>query len=95
MIKDLLNAMKEYAIEYISHRLFVLSTIMIILFAMLVGRLFTLQIIEGEEHMNNFTYKSKKTLTVEAARGNIYDCEGRLLAYNQLAYSVTDRKSVV
>ncbi len=93
MIKDLLNAMKEYAIEYISHRLFVLSTIMIILFAMLVGRLFTLQIIEGEEHMNNFTYKSKKTLTVEAARGNIYDCEGRLLAYNQLAYSVTFENS--
>lgn len=93
MIKDLLNAMKEYVIEYVSHRLFVLSTIMLILFMMLIGRLFTLQIIEGEEHMNNFTYKSKKTLTVEAARGNIYDCDGRLLAYNQLAYSVTFENS--
>lgn len=89
MIKELFSAIKEYIIEYISHRLFILSAIMFILFVMLIGRLFRLQIIEGEEHMNNFTYKSKKTLTVEAARGNIYDCNGKLLAYNQLAYSVT------
>ena len=93
MIKDLFRAMKEYIIEYVSHRLFVLTTIMLILFGLLIGRLFTLQIIEGEEHMNNFTYKSKKTLTVEAARGNIYDCKGKLLAYNQLAYSVTFENS--
>jgi len=93
MIKDFLYTIKEYVIEYISHRLFVLTTIMFILFTLLIGRLFTLQIIEGEEHMNNFTYKSKKTLTVEAARGNIYDRNGRLLAYNQLAYSVTFENS--
>ena len=93
MIKDLLNAIKEYIIEYISHRLFIVSVVMFILFVLLIGRLFKLQIIEGEEHLNNFTYKSKKTLTVEAARGNIYDCNGKLLAYNQLAYSVTFENS--
>ena len=89
MIKELLQAIKEYIIEYVTHRLFVVSVIMLILFCMLIGRLFNLQIVEGEEHLNNFTYKSKKTLTVEAARGNILDCNGKLLAYNQLAYSVT------
>ncbi len=89
MIKDLFFAIKEFIIEYVSHRLFILSTIMLILFSSLIARLFTLQIVEGEQHMNNFNYKSKKVLTVEAARGNIYDCKGRLLAYNQLAYSVT------
>ncbi len=88
MIKELLRAMKEYIIEYISHRLFIISVVMFVLFSLLIGRLFTLQIIEGAEHLNNFTYKSKKTLTVEAARGNIFDCNGNLLAYNQLAYSV-------
>lgn len=93
MIKELLHAMKEYIIEYISHRLFVISAIMFVLFAMLIGRLFKLQIIEGEEHLDNFTYKSKKTLTVEASRGNIFDCNGKLLAYNQLAYSVTFENS--
>jgi len=88
-MKELLRAMKEYIIEYISHRLFIVSMVMLVLFSMLVIRLFKLQIIEGEEHLKNFTYKSKKTLTVEAARGNIFDCNGKLLAYNQLAYSVT------
>lgn len=31
----------------------------------------------------------EKPLTTEATRGNIYDCNGNLLAYNELAYSVT------
>lgn len=88
-MRELFHAIKEYIIEYVSHRLFIVSVILLILFCSLVVRLFKLQIIEGEEHLKNFTYKSKKTLTVEAARGNIYDCNGKLLAYNQLAYSVT------
>ena len=92
-MKELLQAMKEYIIEYISHRLFVLSVVMFVLFSMLVFRLFRLQIVEGEEHLANFTYKSQKTLTVEAAIGNIFDCNGKLLAYNQLAYSVTFENS--
>jgi penicillin-binding protein 2 len=92
-MKELFRAMKEYIIEYVSHRLFIVSMIMLVLFSALVIRLFKLQIIEGEEHLENFTYKSKKTLTVEAARGNIYDCNGKLLAYNQLAYSVTFENS--
>jgi len=92
-MRELLRALKDYTIEYVSHRLFVVSVAMIIMFGSLVVRLFQLQIIEGEEHLQNFTYKSKKTITVEAARGNIYDCNGQLLAYNQLAYSVTFENS--
>ena len=93
MIRELLHALKEYIIEYVSHRLFIVSVVIFFLFAALIGRLFKLQIIEGAEHLNNFTYKSKKTLTVEASRGNIFDCNGKLLAYNQLAYSVTFENS--
>ena len=89
MLKDFFLALKEYIIEYVSHRLFILSVFFLILFSILIGRLFVLQILEGEEHLNNFTLKSQKTLTVEAPRGDIYDCNGKLLAYNQLAYSVT------
>lgn len=89
MLKDFFLALKEYIVEYVSHRLFILSAFFMVLFSLLIGRLFVLQILEGEEHLNNFTYKSMKTLTVEASRGNIYDCNGNLLAYNQLAYSVT------
>ncbi len=89
MIKDLLRAIKEFLIEYISHRLFIISVIFFVLFSILIFRLFKLQIIEGQEHLENFTYKAKKTLTVEASRGNIYDRDGNLLAYNKLAYAVT------
>ena len=93
MIRDFLKALKEFIIEYITHRLFIVSVFMFILFSLLVGRLFKLQIIEGSEHLENFTYKSKKALTVEASRGNILDCNGEVLAYNQLAYSVTFENS--
>ena len=89
MIKELLRAIKEFILEYISHRLFIVSVVFFLLFSALVLRLFRLQIIEGQEHLENFTYKSQKTLTVEASRGNIYDRDGNLLAYNRLAYSVT------
>lgn len=88
-VRELLRAIREFIIEYITHRLFIVSVIFFVLFASLIVRLFKLQIIEGHEHLENFTYKSKKTLTVEASRGNIFDCDGNLLAYNQLAYSVT------
>lgn len=93
MIRDLLHAIKEFLIEYISHRLFIISVIFFILFSILIFRLFKLQIIEGQEHLENFTYKAKKTLTVEASRGNIYDRDGNLLAYNKLAYAVTFENS--
>ncbi|MBR1599061.1 MAG: hypothetical protein IJ661_09150 [Lachnospiraceae bacterium] len=89
MIKELIRAIKEFLLEYISHRLFIVSVVFVLLFSVLILRLFRLQIIEGQEHLENFTYKSKKTLTVEASRGNIYDRDGNLLAYNRLAYSVT------
>lgn len=59
------------------------------LFCVLIYRLFVLQIIQGDEHLANFNYKIKKTIEISGARGNIYDCKGKILAYNQLAYTVT------
>ena len=37
----------------------------------------------------------KKTRTLTSTRGEIYDCDGELLAYNKLSYVVTfeDRTS--
>ena len=60
-----------------------------VLFCLLIYRLFVLQIIQGDEHLANFNYKIKKTIEISGARGNIYDCNGKTLAYNQLAYTVT------
>ncbi len=57
--------------------------------AILVTRIFQLQIIHGSEYAENFTITTTKTRKLTSTRGNIYDCNGKLLAYNQLSNSVT------
>lgn len=88
MLREILTSIKEMILDYVKHRLFPVTVVVIVLFAILIRRLFVLQIIEGEEHMENFIYKSEKTLTIEGVRGNIYDRNGKLIAYNELSYSV-------
>lgn len=87
-LREILTSIKEIILDYVKHRLFPITALIIVLFCLLVRRLFVLQIIEGDEHLNNFIYKTKKTLTIESVRGSIYDRNGRLLAYNELSYSV-------
>ncbi|MCH4191238.1 MAG: penicillin-binding protein, partial [Butyrivibrio sp.] len=55
----------------------------------LVYRLFDLQIVNGENYLNSFQLKIKKEKDIPSTRGNIYDRNGNLLAYNELANSVT------
>ncbi|MCR5107759.1 MAG: penicillin-binding protein [Lachnospiraceae bacterium] len=85
----MINDIKEFLKNTILSRLFILLVIILVLFFILIRRLFVLQIINGEEYLNNFTLKIKKEITLDCARGNIYDRNGKLLAYNELAYSVT------
>ena len=85
----MLNEIKEFLKNTIISRLFVLLIVIFVLFFVLIRRLFALQIIDGEQYLNNFTLKIKKEITLNSARGNIYDRNGKLLAYNELAYSVT------
>lgn len=59
------------------------------LFLGLVGRVFYLQIIKGQYYLDNFKLQILKTQDVPGTRGNIYDRNGELLAYNELAYSIT------
>lgn len=84
MIYDL----KEFLDRLFKSRLLVLSTIMFLLFSMMLVRIFSLQVVSGEEYQENFVMKIERTLSKEATRGNIYDCNGKLLAYNELAYTV-------
>ncbi len=43
----------------------------------------------GEEYLDSFQLKIQKVKDIQATRGNIYDRNGNLLAYNELANSVT------
>lgn len=88
MIREILTSIKEIILDYVKHRLFPITVLVIVLFYVLIRQLFVLQIIEGQDHMDNFIYKSEKTLTIESVRGNIKDRNGKILAYNELSYSV-------
>ena len=81
--------LKKYLKELISNRLVLVGLLLIFLMGVLIQRLFVLQILEGEEHQASFDYKVEKNIELSGSRGNIYDCNGQLLAYNQLAYTVT------
>lgn len=75
--------------DVISSRTIILLVIMGIFFGILIYRVFDLQIVKGSYYLENFSLKTTKTISIPSARGNIYDRNGELLAYNELAYSVT------
>ena len=55
----------------------------------LVYKVFSIQVVEQEDISESVTKKDVITRETKATRGNIYDCNGVLLAYNKLSYSVT------
>ena len=89
LLKDLYISFKEITLEYIKSRVFPITLLIIVLFILLINRLFTLQIEQGEQFTESFEVKSEKTLTVNSIRGNIYDVNGNLLAYNEISYTLT------
>ena len=83
------NQLKEHFLNIVTSRLFVLIVGFTFLSASLIYRVFDLQIVNGEDYLNNFKLKIRKERSIRSTRGNIYDCNGELLAYNELAYNVT------
>ena len=83
------NNFREWLIRFVTSRFFILFLLVLGLSATLLYRLFDLQIVNGESYMNHFKLKIRKERSIASTRGNIYDANGELLAYNELAYSVT------
>ena len=69
-------------------RLFPISLVFMMLFIVLIHRLFVLQILEGPTHAQDHEYKYTESREIKSTRGNIYDRNGMLLASNTLSYSV-------
>ncbi|MCR5688108.1 MAG: penicillin-binding protein [Lachnospiraceae bacterium] len=80
---------KEWLKDAIFNRFTLLLIVYAVLIVILVQRLFVMQIINGQDYLNNFKLTIKKENTLKSTRGNIYDRNGKLLAYNKLAYTVT------
>ena len=75
--------------EIVKSRVFLVIIVFSILSAILLQRTFYLQIVKGQDYLDKYELQIQKTKEVEGTRGNIYDRNGVLLAYNELAYSVT------
>ena len=80
---------KESFVNFITSRIFVLMVVFLTFFGLLLGRVFLLQIINGENYAESFTMKIKKEINIASTRGKIYDRNGEILADNILSYSVT------
>lgn len=80
---------KGFGKKILDSRLLLLSVVMILLFAIMIQRVFVLQIVNGADYMNNYTLTIQKERVTSGTRGSIYDRNGTLLAYNELSYSVT------
>ncbi|MDE7417501.1 MAG: penicillin-binding protein [Lachnospiraceae bacterium] len=73
----------------LTSRLLLLFIVFVSMAVLLIYRLFDLQIVNGESYVDNFRLMIQRERITEGTRGNIYDRNGNLLAYNELAYSVT------
>lgn len=88
-MSDIWERIKNKVSEIVKSRVFIVIIIFCVTSAILVQRVFYLQIVKGQEYFDNYKLQIQKTKEVEGTRGNIYDRNGKLLAYNELAYSVT------
>lgn len=61
----------------------------------LIFQLFNLQIVHGEEYLQTANSRLTRETKIRAARGNILDCNGNILAGNEIKYSLKIYKSKI
>ena len=89
MFRDILEILQETVKKIAGSRVFALAVIFTLMFAGLVGKLFNMQIVNGEQYLTQYVSKTLQTVYTPGTRGNIYDRNGNVLAHNELAYAVT------
>ena len=89
MFEDIWEHLKENIFNMVTSRLIILILVIFGMGSYLIYTIFQLQIVNGAEYSDNFQLMITKERTINSTRGNIYDRNGKLLAYNELAYSVT------
>lgn len=73
----------------------VLIVIVYLIGTILIGRLFFLQIVKGQEYREMSNTRLTRESTIEAARGNIVDRNGKVLATTKTGYSIELYKTKV
>lgn len=80
--------LKEKIIGFFNDRNLVIKTMLLIISFIFLIRLFNLQIINGSEYRTLSQNKMMRTTASVAARGNIYDRNGVVLASSKIGYDV-------
>ncbi len=80
---------KDAFCNLLKSRLFILAAAFMVLFGILLQRVFFLQIVKGSDYLESFSLKTEREVSLSSTRGNICDRNGELLAYSELSYSVT------
>ena len=76
---------KEKLEDFLKSRLLIPICLFTIIGIVLISRVFSLQIIHGDEYLSNYELKIIREKSIDGTRGNIYDRNGKLLAYNELS----------
>lgn len=74
--------------EKVNKRLLVIYVLIFVLFCVLIGRLFYMQVIKGNDYAQRSESNIYRTITLPARRGTIYDMNGNILASSQPYMSV-------
>lgn len=74
--------------EWFSSRLIPIALFYIVLAGILIFQLYRIQILEAEQVAAKEEYRLTRERQTNSTRGMIYDRNGRVLAYNELSYSV-------
>lgn len=82
------DELRERILNILTSRITVLTVVFLILGGILIYRCFDLQIVNGQQYLDEFVLKTEKTRTISSTRGRILDRNGVVLADNELAYSV-------
>lgn len=85
----MLDVIKEHLKSFFESRLLPIAVVFVLLFIVLINRMFQLQIAQTDNYAGKAAKRTEATKIIKASRGNIYDCNGVLLAYNKLSYNVT------
>ncbi|MDD5833042.1 MAG: penicillin-binding transpeptidase domain-containing protein [Clostridiales bacterium] len=87
-IKNIFESLRERIEKPFQIRIFTVAVIFTCLFALLLNNLYTLQVVNGDTYSEEFIEKIERSVKLPGTRGNIYDADGNILAYNRLSYNV-------
>ena len=89
MFRDFGEKFRKGASRFFKNRVLVMGLFLVPLLAVILIRVFQLQIVRGQDYYDDYIRMTKKEVSIPAMRGNIYDRNGVLLAGNIVTYNVT------